>query len=212
MPIGAIDFVKYWGKKPRNAGLAAGRCRLKIMPMVDRALIACSVTSETKARVRALAEREGITESTLVRQLLDTVLRTSLSGGGLELPLERVSRPARLYVRLAAEDWALLKARASARGLACATYVALVTRSHLRGAPPVPKAEFIALRQAVTAVTALGRTLNQIARALNQGGKPELPARSAVDAMVKIAGALRDHFRALLVANEQSWRGHEKSD
>jgi hypothetical protein len=106
--------------------------------MAERAVIACCVTSETKARVRALAEREGITESTLVRQLLDTVLRTSTLG---ELPTppppEKVSRQARLYVRLAAEDWRLLRARASARGMASATYVALLTRSHLRGAAPI---------------------------------------------------------------------------
>jgi len=43
--------------------------------MTEFALIACRVTSETKARVRRLTERDGITESTLLRQLLDVVLR-----------------------------------------------------------------------------------------------------------------------------------------
>ena len=39
--------------------------------MAADAFIICRVTSETKARVRALAEREGINESTLLKQLLD---------------------------------------------------------------------------------------------------------------------------------------------
>jgi predicted DNA-binding protein len=43
--------------------------------MTEFALIACRVTSEMKARVRSLAERDGITESALLRQLLDVVLR-----------------------------------------------------------------------------------------------------------------------------------------
>ena len=50
---------------------------LKESRMPGFALIACRVTSETKARVRRLAERDGITESTLLRQLLDVVLRTA---------------------------------------------------------------------------------------------------------------------------------------
>jgi hypothetical protein len=196
-----------------NAGLAAGRCRLMIALMAERSVIACCVTPEMKARVRLLAEREGITESNLVRQLLETVVRTSAVEPLPEPPApERVSRRARLYVRLEAEDWQLLKARAEARGLASATYVSLLTRAHLRSAAPLPKAEFLALREAVHAVTGLGRTLNQIARALNQGTKVELPGRHAVTTMVEISGALRDHFRELLLANEQSWRGHEKSD
>jgi hypothetical protein len=114
-------------------------------------------------------------------------------------------------VRLAAEDWGLLKARSSARGLPSATYVSLLVRSHLRAATPLPKVEYLALKQSVLDLTAVGRNLNQIARAMNQGGRPGLPGRAEVGAMLKIAEALRDHFKELLKANELSWRGHEKS-
>src|SRR5580700_1892055 len=64
------DFREFLGRFGPHAGLAAGRCRLMIALMTERSVIACCVSSETKARVRALAEREGITESTFVRQLL----------------------------------------------------------------------------------------------------------------------------------------------
>jgi hypothetical protein len=41
------------------------------------AFIQCRVTPEMKTLVRALAEREQITESVLVKQLLQVVLRTA---------------------------------------------------------------------------------------------------------------------------------------
>jgi hypothetical protein len=179
-----------------------------ITRMRDHALIACRVTLETKARVRRLAEREGITESTLVKQLLDVVLRTSaLEELFTPMPAEKVHRDARLYVRLDLDDWRLLKARSQGRGMASATYASLLLRSHLRGGTPLPKAEYLALNHLVTELAAIGRNLNQIARALNQGGRPAMPGRTEVATMLKLAEALRDHVRALLTANERSWRG-----
>ena len=52
---------------------------------------------------------------------------------------------------------------------------------------------------------AIGRNLNQIARAINQGGRPPLPGHSEVATMLKVAEVLRDHFKALLIANQRSW-------
>jgi hypothetical protein len=176
--------------------------------MPEHALIACRVTLETKDRVRRLAEREGITESTLVKQLLDVVLRTTgLEEQATPVLAEKVHRDTRLYVRLEPEDWRLLKARSQGRGMASATYASLLLRSHLRGGAPLPKAEYLALTHLVAELTAVGRNLNQIARAINQGGRPAMPGRAEVATMLKIAEALRDHVRALLRANERSWRG-----
>jgi predicted DNA binding CopG/RHH family protein len=180
--------------------------------MTADAFIHCRVTSEVKALVRRLAERDGINESTLVKQLLEFLLRTQALAV-LPAPAERlkVNRGSRLYVRLAAEDWTLLKERSSARGLPSATYVSLLVRSHLRAAVPLPKAEFLALKQSVLELTAMGRTLNQIARAIHQGGRPALPGRGEVAAMLKVAEGLRDHFKGLLKANERSWRSHAET-
>ena len=135
--------------------------------MAADAFIHCRVTPEVKALVRRVAEREGINESALVKQLLETLLRTQ-AVAALPAPAgpDKVNRDARLYVRLAAEDWGLLKARSSARGLPSATYVSLLVRSHLRATTPLPKAEYLALKHSVLELTAMGRNLNQIARAI----------------------------------------------
>jgi len=174
--------------------------------MPEFALIACRVTSETKARVRRLAERDGITESTLLRQLLDGVLRTA----GLDDPStmtvpDKVNRDARVTVRLEPEDWRLLRERARARGIASATYLSYVARRHLRGAAPLPKAEYTLLKQSVEQLAALGRNLNQIARAMNRSDRPAGPGRAEVAAMLKLSESLREHFTGLLDANDRSW-------
>jgi predicted DNA binding CopG/RHH family protein len=169
--------------------------------------VAARVTPEMKTLLRMLAEREQITESALVRQLLEVMLRRSTAEGFPQLEaLEKVSRDARLSVRLASEDRILLSGRATARGMPSATYVSVLVRSHLRNLAPLPKEELSALKRSVAELGAIGRTLNQIARAANQGGKPSGPGREDLRSMLKVAEALRDHVKALLMANQLSWK------
>ena len=65
--------------------------------------------------------------------------------------------------------------------------------------------------RAVTELTALGRNLNQIARALNRG-QGVAPGRQEVQAMLRVCSALRDHVKTLLAANAKSWdQGHAET-
>jgi hypothetical protein len=90
--------------------------------------------------------------------------------------------------------------------LSASTYAALQLRVHLQGGNPLPKAEYLALRQAVLELSAMGRNLNQVARVLHQDGRANVPGRTEVQTMLKLATGLKDHFRALLTANERAWR------
>jgi len=180
--------------------------------MAADAFIQCRVTSETKALIQALADRERITESALVRQLLEVVLRTSALGGTPVLD-ERPTpnRDIRLYVRLDPSDRLLLKERAAARGVPSATYVAALVRSHLRRVTPLMKEDRHSLDRVVGELTAIGRNLNQVARALNLGQSAAV-RRDDVHAMLRVCGALRDHVKALLAANERHWdQGYAES-
>ena len=174
--------------------------------------IAARVTPEMKSLLRVLAEREQKTESALVRQLLEVVLRTSTVGGIQRLDEKpRPNRETRLSVRLDPNDQLLLKERAAARCVPPATYVAALVRSHLRGIAPLLKEERRALDRAVAELTAVGRNLNQMARAMNRG-QGVAPRRDDVQAMLRVCGALRDHVKALLAANEKSWdQGHAET-
>ena len=174
--------------------------------------IAARVTPEMKLLLRDLAERERKTESALVRELLEVVLRTSAVSGMPRLDEKpRPNRDTRLYVRLDPNDRLLLQERAAARCVPPATYVAALVRSHLRGIAPLLNEERHTLDRAVAELTAVGRNLNQMARALNRG-QTVTPRRDDVQAMLRVCGALRDHVKALLAANDKCWdQGHAET-
>ena len=112
---------------------------------------------------------------------------------------------ARLYVRVRREDRLLLHERAVARGMASATYLSVLLRSHLRALTPLPKDELAALKSAVGELGAVGRNLNQLARAANQGARGVALGRDELRAFLKICEALRDHTKNLIKANTASW-------
>jgi hypothetical protein len=114
-------------------------------------------------------------------------------------------RASRLYLRVRREDRLLLHERATARGMASATYLSVLLRSHLRALTPLPKDELAALKRAVGELGAVGRNLNQIARAANQGVRIASPGRDEFRAILRICEALRDHTKDLIKANTASW-------
>ena len=181
--------------------------------MAADAVVRCRVSSETKALLQNIAAREQVTESALIRRVLEMLVRTSatesLTIGKRD---DTGLRAERLSIRLAPDDRLLLCDRAAARGMPSATYVAVLVRSHLRKLTPLPTEELGALMRSIAELGAVGRNLNQIARALNAGGRWDGPGRQHLEAMLKIAVALRDHIRALLKANETSWeRGYAET-
>jgi uncharacterized protein (DUF1778 family) len=181
--------------------------------MAADAFIQCRVTTETKALVQALALRDQLSESAFVKRLLEVVLRSSTA---VVLPHAEAAqgppRDVRLYVRLRPDDRQLLQERAAGRGMPSATYVAVLVRAHLRNLTPLPKQELLALRGAVAELSAIGRNLNQIARAVNQGERVTGLGRDELRAMLQVSGALRDHVKALLAANATNWSlGHAES-
>jgi hypothetical protein len=125
------------------------------------------VSSETKARLRALAEKELLSESALIRRLVELVLvKAGLAPIITQTPTGgRARRGARLMIRLRPDDQILLRERAAARGMPPATYVSGLTRAHLRSLTPLPQEELLALKRTLAELGSIGRNLNQIARA-----------------------------------------------
>ena len=101
------------------------------------------MTAETKRGINAAAVAELITPTAWLRRV---VIRALASQPRV---LERSEsdevsadlRDRRLFVRISPEDSLLLKARALARGMRPATYLAVLLRSHLRSLSPLPKDE-----------------------------------------------------------------------
>ncbi len=174
--------------------------------MAAEAFIQCRVPQATKAALRAAAERQQLTESALLKRMLDLVLQTAGAAGAGDITTPNCqARQARLYVRLTPGDRQLLQARSAARCLAPATYASILLRSHLRALTPVPEAELRAIRQATRELAAIGRNLNQIACATHQGEAGMGASRENLFALLKVCEALRDHFRAYVSTNLSSW-------
>jgi predicted DNA binding CopG/RHH family protein len=172
-------------------------------------LVRCRVSAETKALLQNLAAREHLTESALVRQLIETLVRSSSPLAESDAQ-ERGARGERMSVRLAPDDRQLLAKRATARGMPSATYVAVLVRSHLRKLTPLPSAELAALKRCITQQGALTAHFRQLARAMSQGvSAPSEVVRKDFASMLRVSETLWEAIKGLLKANRESWeRGY----
>jgi hypothetical protein len=172
------------------------------------------VPPDIKHRVQQAARGQLINESIwlkrlVIRALSDPSQANTDEVGSSDNGEPGGARDARLYVRLRLEDRVLLREHAAARAMAPATFVSVLVRSHLRNLAPLPKEELSALKRSVAELGVIGRNLNQIAKAANQGGNPSGNEREDLRAMLRVAEGLRDHVKALLKANQISWhQGH----
>src|SRR6202035_225076 len=175
--------------------------------MAANPCVQCRVTPQTKIRLRVLAQERQLTESALLKRLVETALLHTAGMATLAMsqPVEPVSRGARLYVRLRPEDHVLLRERAAGRAMAAATYASFLLRAHLRAVAPIPERELAELKRAVAELGAIGRNLNQIARVAHQTGRANGPTGQDLRALLRACEALRDHVKGLIRANGASW-------
>ena len=187
-------------------------------------ILATRVTPDIKERVIDVVREEFLTESIWLRRLILRELQVTSSEDSSSRHCSSGSTTARgqcsrrheptssLYVRMREEDRLLLHERATARGMASATYASVLVRAHLRSLAPLPKDELVALKQAVSELSAIGRNLNQIARAASSGARVAGVRHEEFRAILKICEALRDHTKSLIKANAASWAsGHAET-
>lgn len=182
--------------------------------MVAGSLISARVTAARKAQFAALAHQQGLTESALLKRLVNSALLASefVHSDVIE-PVERVAATGKISVRLNPDDLLLLRERAQARSVPTATYVSFLIRSHLRSLAPLLPDELKALKASIAEVGAIGRNINQIAHAWNRGESPEEPSLRTLKKVLEAIAGLRDHFKAVIAANLRNWNlGHEKED
>ena len=182
------------------------------------------MTPDIKERVTHVVREELLTESIWLRRLVLRELQAISSEGSAPQRCGNGSIAVRgqcsrrrepissLYVRMRKEDRLLLHERAAARGMASATYASVLLRAHLRALTPLPKDELVALKEAVSELSAIGRNLNQIARAASSGARIAGVGYEEFRAMLKVCEALRDHTKSLVKANAASWAsGHAET-
>jgi hypothetical protein len=121
--------------------------------MAANALVTARVTADTKQRFVELARWQGVTESALLKRLVDAALVPMIGATLKEIePIAPVGSDPRVYVRLRPDDLLLLRERATARSMPAGTYVSLLVRSHFRALTLLPAVELTALRHSVMEV------------------------------------------------------------
>jgi hypothetical protein len=164
------------------------------------------VNADTKRRFGAVAAQLGLSESAFLKRLVELNLQsTQAATVTIPEPAANPIRGTRLSVRLRLDDRVRLGERATARGMATATYASIVLRTHLRGVAPFPEHVLTELKRAVAELGVVGRNLNQLARVTNQSGRPAGPSSQDLQALLRACTALRDHLKGTIRANTASW-------
>jgi hypothetical protein len=173
--------------------------------MSDGVQLKTWVPKETKARFGDVARQQGVSESAMLKRLVDLMLQTAHAGRVSTPGNESGATDLRITVRLPADDHALLRERSSARGTAPSTYLAILARSHLRSLAPLPEAEYLALKMTISELSNLARRLGSAAWPAGEDRRSGL-SREEARAIIKVCEGLRDHVKALLRANLKSWK------
>ena len=143
----------------------------------------------TKTAFVGLAEREGMSESALLRRIVGHVIASNPGAkrSRTQKPVENVSD--RVHVRLTTTERKAAQRLADAEGRTLAQWVRALVRSATRTAVPFNASELEGLREVLAIVGPLARNLNVITRELHRTGR--IDARS-----VKI-GELKEAYADL---------------
>lgn len=154
-------------------------------------------TDDTKAAFHALAQRHGLTESALLRQIVAAVLSDEkVKSSGPELFAgSRGGRTGQLRLRLREQEVARIRELAEPAGQSAQAWVVAMLRQRLESAVPFAKAELQELREAIRAIGPIGRNLNTITYQLLRTDQYALRAQE-IAALTQAVEAMRQAITA----------------
>lgn len=165
------------------------------------------VDPEIKASFRHMAKTHRLSESELLRAV---VLAMTGQDKGTDQPIEPDAESAdldRITVRMPRFLMEAAKTRAKEKGMAPSRWIAALVQSNLIGRPVMNDAEVIELQANIRELAAIGRNLNQIAKAIN-GASYEVE-RVRLDKLAELSQAItenREAIRALVRASKNAWQ------
>lgn len=169
-----------------------------------RKQLAVWVSPETHARFTAVAAKDGLSVATLLGELVEEAFGAKIKAASATVD-ERELRPDRVAIRLRPGDAQALARRAGARRMKPSTYIAALVRAHLVQDPPLPPTELAALERATAELSAVGRNLNQIARAVNAGAPAPAGTASLVGRSLEAVEAVREATKVYVRKAVAGW-------
>lgn len=173
---------------------------------VFKADIKARIETTLRDKFRALAKTRGVTESVLLRRIILKEVEQTDGSLGLINPDSENVVVAQMTIRMPRFLIAALKERAKTRGMAASRWVAALVQSNLIRNPVMSDDEILKLRISNRELAAIGRNINQIARALNDTlqNSERLPLDKLAD-LGRVIAENRAAIRALVRASQNAW-------
>lgn len=160
-------------------------------------------TDEQKSRLRQLAANAGVSENAYMLLLLDQMDNGSTPPTGVAADLE-AAEIERITVRLPVFLKRAVAGRARAAGMSLGRWVSCLVQSNLMRVPVLTNVELAAVMASRRELAAVGRNINQIARALNDA--PHEIDRIRLEKLAELATAV-DETKASISALVRSSNG-----
>ncbi|MGZ9709374.1 plasmid mobilization relaxosome protein MobC [Glaciimonas sp. GNP009] len=173
-------------------------------------LLKTRVTDEIKVAFLAQAQAQGLSEARLLEVIVSAFLQRNppAFAAADSSQSEKLGgvKSEDVRVRLSLFEYHELARLADIRHWKRGTYLAHLLRVHLTGQPRFSENEMLALREATTQLSAMGRNVNQIARALNTSlDEAHLALAVPFEEMKALIDQERSSVKDLIRANLKSW-------
>lgn len=163
--------------------------------------------AEVHARFLALAKARGLKESELLRLAVNRELGQAPAELSMVEPDPNQADHDRITVRMPAFLMTAMKGRAKSQGMAPSRWIAALVQSNLTRHPVLTDAELQAVEATTRELTAIGRNINQIARALNEAHfRTERVRLDRLAELGEKINNIREAIRALVRASRNAWR------
>lgn len=158
----------------------------------------------TKTEFVTLAKANDHTESSMLKLLINAFLKKNPS---LETtPTESIATDAKLTFWLGSREKKSIEDLAQQRGLKPSPYMRGLVRAHISNRPSFSDQELVALKEANRQLAAIGKNINQIARALNTSlDNAHLARAQELDQIRELVDNHRKAVANMVRENLKSW-------
>lgn len=169
-------------------------------------LVDTRLKAEFKGRAKAIEK----SESDLLRMIVIDALGRAGKTAAVIAPNAEDAKADRMTVRMAAFLLKAVRKRAKAKNMSASRWVASLVQSNLMRDPVMSDAEIVALRESNRELAAIGRNLNQIARALNDNfNETDRLKLQLLDVLLESIKDNRGTIRALVRTSLKVWKEAE---
>ena len=167
------------------------------------------VDIELKQRFKKLSKSNGLSESELLRSIVIDAIRniefTESDKLGLNLDFEK-SETERITVRMPSFLLQAAKEKGKSKGMATSRWIAALVQSNIAKNPVMADQELNNLKASIRELNAIGRNINQMARALNESRNNT--DKVNLDTLYLLGDSLKRNLsavRELVRASQQVW-------